>query len=305
MSDQLPPNRDHELADRSYRMIDYVWFRILGKIPDLAHPYYLGHGRAFNPKYNIRDVWQEPMPDHIVVKICLSDGGAVGTTQQKRMLKPGSAILRFVEDTEIWEGYHPAYRGEWEFLGLIFTGRSGVEAAKAMMQHYGRVYFLGLDHVIIRKLMHLSKQTETVTEITASSGARLVDEVLLALLESAESLELHREGPTTDLAEAVEHTLRSDLQREWTVAQLADIHHVTREHLTRTFTRRYGISPHRYLVQLRVNEACRLLRATDIPIKKIMLDLGFGSHASFVRTFRRYTHTSPTLYRRHESERTD
>jgi AraC-like DNA-binding protein len=284
-------------------MVDYVWFRILGKMPDLAHPYYLGHGLAFNAKYNIRDVWQEPMPDHVVVKICLTRGGAVGTAQQKRMLKAGSVILRFVEDTELWEGYHPSHRGDWEFLGLIFTGQSGVEAARALMERYGRVYQLGLDHLIIKRLMNLARQSETVTEVTASAGARLVNDVLLALLESAEATELERDGHLINLAESVENTLRSDLRREWSVAQLASLHRVTREHLTRTFTRRYGISPHRYLVQLRVNEACRMLRTTDASIKRIMLDLGFGSHASFVRTFRRYTHSSPTAYRQQESSR--
>jgi AraC-like DNA-binding protein len=278
-------------------MRHYLWFRVSGKVPDLGWPFYLGHGAAFNPHYNIREVWQEPMPDHVVVKISLSAGGAVAVNSQRRAVQPGEAILRFVHDDQIWESYHPNHRGEWEFLGLIFSGAAAVWAVKAMMVRFGRIYPLGVDHPIIRRLMRLVQERDIVTEITASAGVKLVNDVLQALLEAAEASLLERSERITDLAEAVESTMRADLRRDWSVELLARQHGVSREHLTRVFTRRFGLSPHRYLMELRVQEACRRLRSTHDPIKSILMELGFASHASFIRTFRRYIHVSPTAYR--------
>lgn len=297
MTEQLPPNREHELADRSYRMVAYTWFRIVGKMAQLAYPYYLGRGIAFNPAYNIRDVWQEPMPDHVVIKIALTKGGGIATNTQKRPIQPGEAIIRFVEDDDIWEGYHPQHRGTWEFLGLILTGESGVATARGIMNRYGRLHSLGLDHLVVRRLQQILRDAQVVTEMSASAGAKLVNDVLMALLESAEAKSLERIGRVVDLADLVEADLRNDLRRDWSVAELAELHNVSREHLTRVFSRRFGVSPHRYLVELRIQEACKRLRSTADPIKRIVFDLGFKSHASFIRVFRQYTHTSPTSYR--------
>jgi AraC-like DNA-binding protein len=278
-------------------MSSHLWFRIAGKVPDLGWPYYLGHGTAFNPHYNSVEVWQASMPEHVVVKICLSHGGAVAMGSQKRALEPGDVILRMVEDTELWEGYHPNHRGTWEFLGLIFSGESSVIAAKALMARYGRVYPLSTDHPLIRRLTHLLRDSHVVLEMSVAAGVKLVNDVLLALLEAAEAHVQKRSGRVTDLAEAVESQIRSDLKRNWSVENLARQHGVSREHLTRVFTRRFGAAPYHYLLELRVQEACRRLRETTDPIKTIMLDLGFSSHASFIRTFRRYIHVSPTAYR--------
>lgn len=297
MAEQLPPDRRHELADRSYRMVDYVWFRVAAKVPDLSWPYYLGRGAAYNVHYNSREVWQEPMPEHVVVKIALTRGGSIALNTQKRALQPGETVLRMVEDTEVWEGYHPSHRGAWEFLGLIFAGEAAVRAARALMARYGRIYPLSIEHPIIRRLLQLVRDKDIVMEISASAGVKLINDVLQALLEAAEASTLERSGRVSDLADAVETTLRSDLRRNWSVEKLARIHGVSREHLTRVFSRRFGLAPYRYLMELRVQEACRRLRNSDDPIKTIMLDLGFASHASFIRTFRRYIHVSPTAYR--------
>lgn len=293
----LPPTRTQELADRSYTMHDYVWFRVAGKLPDLPFPYYVGRGSAFSTKYNIDDVYQEPMPEHVVVKIALSKGGAVAVNSQKRVVRPGEAILRFVEDPEIWEGYHPNHRGPWEFLGFIFSGRAAVTVARALIHRYGRIYPLSLDNLIIRRLKQFTRETDHVAEVSASHGVKLVNDVLTALLDVAEADMTDRSGRLADLAETAESTIRNDIGREWSVAELASVHGVSREHLTRVFTQRYGVPPHRYSVEMRIQEACKRLRTTEEPIKNIMLSLGFKSHASFIRAFRRYNGMSPTAYR--------
>jgi AraC-like DNA-binding protein len=296
VSEQFPPSRDLEFADRSYRMTQYLWFRVVGKMQTLAYPFYLGKGVAFDPRYNIADVKQNPMPDHVVIKVCLTRGGAVATGPQKRMLQAGDVILRFVEEADFWEGYHPNHRGTWEFVGLILAGDSATSVTRSMINKYGHIYSLGLDHPMIRRLTTYFRESEVAHEITASAGARLCHDLLLALLESAEAISLARAG-VVDLADAVEASLQNDLKRDWSMSDLASIHHVSREHLTRVFTRRFGVSPHRYLVELRIREACRRLRSSNEPVKRIVLDLGFKSHANFIRVFRQYTHSSPTAYR--------
>ncbi|HRK29887.1 MAG TPA: AraC family transcriptional regulator [Tepidisphaeraceae bacterium] len=298
--DALIPDRRHELADHSYRMLQYTWFRVIGKLPELAFPHYVGRGLGLSPKYNIRDVWQAPMHEHVVVKFSLSPGGAIipRTNQQGRLVKPGEAILRFVEDdSDFWEGYHAAFRGKWEFIGLIISGRIAVQTARVLIEEFGRIYPVGLDHPIIRQASQYAAEPNHITEMTGANASRFCNDVFGALLDAAESSAADRAGRFVNRADAIEATMRQDLKRDWSVEELADRHGISREHLTRLFTRRFGIPPRRYLVELRMQEACRLLRTTQDSIKSVVTRLGFQNHANFVRAFRRLNGVAPTEYR--------
>ena len=59
-----------------------------------------------------------------------------------------------------------------------------------------------------------------------------------------------------------------------------------------------GISPHDYLIQVRVSKAKNLLENTDTPLSEIALMCGFESQAYMNYVFKKETGTSPGKYRR-------
>ena len=69
----------------------------------------------------------------------------------------------------------------------------------------------------------------------------------------------------------------------------------------RTFARRFreeaGTTPLQWLLGRRVDEARRLLEATDLPVDEVAWRAGFGTGASLREHFRRATATTPTAYR--------
>ena len=294
----LPPDRSRELADRSYRMSEYTWFRIPGRVADLPAPHYLGHGFAYSERYNIANVWQAPMADHVVVKFALSPGGVVANARsaQPRRVRPGEVILRFVREPEFWESYDGRQRRPWEFLGLILNGGVAATTAAALIGQFGRVYDLGLNHRLIRRLRETAAEPSHVTEIGGTEAMRLAGGVFEALYEAADAGANKHRG--VELAVAAEAMMRDEIARDWTVRELADRLDVSREHLTRAFAGRHRVPPHRFLTELRVQEACRRLRSGDEPIKSILHAVGFKSHTSFSRAFRRYHRVTAGNYRR-------
>ena len=58
-----------------------------------------------------------------------------------------------------------------------------------------------------------------------------------------------------------------------------------------------GVTPHRYVVELRVSHAARLLHSTRAPVTGICFDSGFGSMPSFHAAFRAAYGTTPSAYR--------
>jgi len=59
-----------------------------------------------------------------------------------------------------------------------------------------------------------------------------------------------------------------------------------------------NISPARYMQELRLQEACRLLSGTAMSIKEIAFRLNYGDASYFLNMFRRHLRMTPNQYRR-------
>jgi transcriptional regulator GlxA family with amidase domain len=57
-------------------------------------------------------------------------------------------------------------------------------------------------------------------------------------------------------------------------------------HLQRYFTKAYGISPHRYLTEIRLRRARDLITSGSASVTEACYEVGFSSPASFSRLFR-------------------
>lgn len=76
-------------------------------------------------------------------------------------------------------------------------------------------------------------------------------------------------------------------------------------HFQRIFSARTGVPMARYIRELRLKLAARMLSETDLPILEISQQFGFTSQQAFTRIFTRTFHLPPGEYRKrirkHES----
>lgn len=80
-----------------------------------------------------------------------------------------------------------------------------------------------------------------------------------------------------------------------TLDDLAAQTHLSPYHLLRLFKATYGLPPHAYLTQLRVQRAKRLLLAGQ-PIATVALDVGFVDQSHLTRHFKRIVGVPPGQY---------
>ena len=78
---------------------------------------------------------------------------------------------------------------------------------------------------------------------------------------------------------------------------VADYFGIHQNYLTRAFHEKFGISPKKYLLQLKFKKAARLLATTQLPVSIISNSLGFEDQLAFSRTFKKFYNVSPTDYR--------
>jgi AraC family transcriptional regulator len=85
---------------------------------------------------------------------------------------------------------------------------------------------------------------------------------------------------------------------DFDLAQLAAQAGLSKFHFQRLFKAALGLSPTRYQINLRMNEARRLLRETKMSVVDVSLEVGYANPGHFSQLFRRETGLSPSEYRR-------
>lgn len=92
-------------------------------------------------------------------------------------------------------------------------------------------------------------------------------------------------------------TIRSDLARDWTIAEMARLSRMSDRTFLRRFTEATATTPGDWLVLERVAEAKRLLCQRVARMDDIALAVGFGSAHTLRHHFRRKLGISPTEFR--------
>jgi AraC-like DNA-binding protein len=82
------------------------------------------------------------------------------------------------------------------------------------------------------------------------------------------------------------------------LSQLAQECGLSVSHFARSFKVSFGVSTHRWLVQLRIERSQDLLTRTREPLADIADDVGFSDQAAFTRTFHHVVGVSPGRWRR-------
>ncbi|MBO5130215.1 MAG: helix-turn-helix transcriptional regulator [Oscillospiraceae bacterium] len=94
------------------------------------------------------------------------------------------------------------------------------------------------------------------------------------------------------------HYINEHYTEQLTLKDIAQLHNISCEHLSRIFKKKLGLTFKEYLYSIRLTHACRLLLHTNKSTLEISLEAGFPDLRSFGRQFDRAYHMTPKEYRR-------
>jgi AraC family transcriptional regulator len=91
--------------------------------------------------------------------------------------------------------------------------------------------------------------------------------------------------------------MAENLAEEFNLDRLAEQAGLSKFYFNRLFKGALGMSPSRYHINLRMDEARRLLRETKKSVVEVALDVGYANPSHFAQLFRKETGLSPSDYR--------
>lgn len=98
--------------------------------------------------------------------------------------------------------------------------------------------------------------------------------------------------------QTVKNYMKVNYHKNITLDDLVELVHINKFYLIRIFKQEVGMSPIDYLIHVRIDEAQKMLRNTNIAIADIAHLVGFQSPSHFSKTFRELSNMTPSQYRR-------
>jgi AraC family transcriptional regulator len=136
-----------------------------------------------------------------------------------------------------------------------------------------RFYFEALGIVLVHELVRLNRGIPSIESQVQGGLAKWAQQIVSAYIE--------------------EH-----LAERLPIAALARLVRLSPYHFCKVFKQSFGIPPHRYQINRRIERAKLLLAEPAVSITDIGLAMGFASSSAFATAFRKATGLAPIAYRR-------
>jgi AraC family transcriptional regulator len=157
------------------------------------------------------------------------------------------------------------------------------------------------DDAIWQTVLKLKAQigsTQPADRLYAEALGAVLAQEIVRLNDGAAALLPTRGGLAAWQQRRVVEFIEQHLADDFPLATLASLAQLSTYHFARAFKRSFGVPPHRYHTNRRVERARALLADPKTAVADVALELGFSGASAFAATFRRATGQSPTDYRR-------
>lgn len=227
-----------------------------------------------------------------LLQYTLAGQGMLAYEGREMRVTPGRAmLLHFPHDNRYWL----PRGGRWVFFYVCLNGREVLRHWRALVARTGPLVVLDETSPAVRSAAtacHALLKRDVPSAFGASS---LAYAMTMALLDDCLPPGPIREPPA--FVDQVVRFCRSSLARPIGVDEMAAAVGLSRYHFSRRFQDARGVSPARFLAELRMQEAVRLIQ-TNLAVRDVARRCGFRDPNYFCKAFRRTFGVSPGAFGR-------
>lgn len=205
-----------------------------------------------------------------------TDGGTVRAAEGSILFFKASAIRRYCTARDHWHFFWFEY--ESDLQGIPYGDPADIPP-------------LPWEKLQLEECMKFM-----YSEKTAALASSLFCSLLLYYLDSFHNSENF--NFQKHIAERSVQYIRSNLNKNITVCELARYNNISERYLHSIFTAELGVAPKNYILSAKLRHAAELLRMTDLKLQAIAMSLGFENQYYFSKIFKKYCGIGPAAYRR-------
>lgn len=126
--------------------------------------------------------------------------------------------------------------------------------------------------------------------------SKYICDLLTKLIISSEHNSLKNDNHTNIIEDAIKY-MNENINENISLLDIASHVSLSEYYFTRLFKKQTNISPHQYLIAIRLDLSKFLLKNTTLSVKEICYECGFNSVSNFCYTFKQHVGLSPTNFR--------
>lgn len=258
----------------------------------MVRPIALGHERINSTDYRWNNSRMKAGQDFFFVQYTLTGHGWYEAQNKKWKLQPGMAFLGIQQIP--FSYYFAGDTATWEFTWMAMLGTSGLSVFKEIYHEFGPVIRLDLKSQSVQMLLDFIRQADLKKfKNLTSTSVHCYQFILQLVADLRSSGGLKQNNRILEVFSYMESHLHQPLD----IKVLSPVFGYSREHFTRIFRKTTGLSPGRYLCNLRLERAKQLLRSTDDSLDQIASNSGLNNSNYLCRIFRKKFGITPSQYK--------
>jgi AraC-like DNA-binding protein len=117
--------------------------------------------------------------------------------------------------------------------------------------------------------------------------------LLSYLLKNHANNRLKQKDIPKNIKDAIDF-IHTYFNEEISLDMLSKVSNISKYHLVKTFSKKVGLTPHQYIINLRLNYAISLIKKRE-PLAVIAYQCGFSDQSHFIKTFKKHYGFTPSL----------
>lgn len=156
------------------------------------------------------------------------------------------------------------------------------------------------DHLLLQQFIELISENENneATELKRIGQLYTLLSILIQTNTHTQKKNHHKKTSNqADYVRKVVDFIEHNYMNKITISEIADFIGLDRSYLCSIFKKNIHCSIQEYLIQLRINKSCTLLKQSDLSIGNIAKAVGYQDPFLFSRTFKKIKKVAPKEYR--------
>lgn len=184
----------------------------------------------------------------------------------------------------------------WEILFIMFRPTNIEAEWQRVVSNIGSVFSMSEDSSPIRFLKRIFASAAKNHITDGFRASAIVYEFVMELFRHQVSAKKAKQSWPLPVAEAASY-MEASYQCLQSLEEIADKVNLSKYYFTRLYKKTTGYTPIEYLTKIRMEEAIRLLRETDMTMEAIAQELGYSTGSYFIKVFHQWIGISPGEFR--------